>query len=127
VHGVSTRAVDDLVKAMGSSGVSRSQVSRLCKEIDERVNAFHSRPIEGAWPNLWINATHLKVREAGRILGSSPRTSTAVIVAVGVNADGRREVLGVATGASGSRAVLEGVPARAGRPGPARREARRRR
>ncbi len=94
VHGVSTRAVDDLVKAMGGSGVSKSQVSRLCEEIDERVNAFLSRPIEGAWPYLWIDATDLKVREAGRIV------STAVIVAVGVNTDGRREVLGVATGAS---------------------------
>lgn len=94
VHGVSTRAVDDLVKAMGGSGVSKSQVSRLCEEIDERVNAFLSRPIEGAWPYLWIDATYVKAREAGRIV------SVAVIVAVGVNADGRREVLGVATGAS---------------------------
>jgi putative transposase len=94
VHGISTRAVDDLVKAMGGSGVSKSQVSRLCEEIDERVNAFLARPIEGAWPYLWIDATYLKVREAGRIV------STAVIVAVGVNTDGRREVLGVATGAS---------------------------
>jgi len=94
VHGVSTRAVDDLVKAMGGSGVSKSQVSRLCEEIDERVNAFLSRPIEGAWPYLWIDATYVKAREAGRIV------SLAVIVAVGVNTDGRREVLGVATGAS---------------------------
>lgn len=94
VHGISTRAVDDLVKAMGGSGISKSQVSRLCEEIDERVNAFLSRPIEGAWPYLWIDATYLKVREAGRIV------SLAVIVAVGVNTDGRREVLGVATGAS---------------------------
>jgi putative transposase len=94
VHGVSTRAVDDLVKAMGGSGLSKSQVSRLCEEIDERVSAFLSRPIEGAWPYLWIDATYVKVREAGRIV------SMAVIVAVGVNTDGRREVLGVATGAS---------------------------
>jgi putative transposase len=94
VHGISTRAVDDLVKAMGGSGVSKSQVSRLCEEIDERVNAFLSRPIEGAWPYLWIDATYVKVREAGRIV------SVAVIVAVGVNTDGRREVLGVTTGAS---------------------------
>jgi putative transposase len=94
VQGISTRAVDDLVKAMGGSGISKSQVSRLCEEIDERVNAFLSRPIEGTWPYLWIDATYLKVREAGRIV------SLAVIVAVGVNTDGRREVLGVATGAS---------------------------
>lgn len=94
VHGISTRSVDDLVKAMGASGVSKSQVSRLCAEIDERVNAFLGRPLEGFWPYLWIDATYLKVRQGGRIV------SVAVILAVGVNTDGRREVLGVATGAS---------------------------
>jgi transposase-like protein len=94
VHGVSTRAVDDLVKAMGGSGVSKSQVSRLCAEIDERVNAFLSRPLEGAWPYLWLDATYIKVRDGGRIV------SRAVIVAVAVNEDGKREVLGVATGPS---------------------------
>jgi putative transposase len=94
VHGISTRAVDDLVKAMGGSGMSKSQVSRLCEEIDARVNAFLSRPIEGEWPYLWIDATYLKTRVAGRIV------STAVIIAVGVNTDGRREVLGVTTGPS---------------------------
>jgi putative transposase len=94
VHGVSTRSVDDLVKAMGASGISKSQVSRLCEEIDERVNAFLTRPIEGEWPYLWIDATYLKERQAGRIV------STAVIIAVGVNTDGRREVLGVAAGPS---------------------------
>jgi putative transposase len=66
VQGVSTRSVDELVKAMGMSGISKSQVSRLCAEIDERVNAFLTRPIEGDWPYLWIDATYLKVREAGR-------------------------------------------------------------
>jgi putative transposase len=94
VHGVSTRSVDDLVKALGGTGVSKSQVSRLCAEIDERVNAFLSRPIEGSWPYLWIDATYLKSRKGGRIV------SVAVIVAVAVNTDGRREVLGVATGPS---------------------------
>ena len=94
VHGVSTRAVDDLVRAMGGSGVSKSQVSRLCAEIDERVQAFLTRPIEGRWPYLWLDATYLKVRENGRII------SRAVIVAVGANLDGRREVLGIATGPS---------------------------
>src|ERR671916_305917 len=77
VHGISTRAVDDLVKALGASGVSKSQVSRLCAEIDERVNAFLSRPLEGTWPYLWIDATYVKVREGGRIV------SMATIVAVG--------------------------------------------
>jgi transposase-like protein len=94
VHGVSTRAVDDLVRAMGGTGISKSQVSRLCEETDERVDAFLSRPIEGEWPYLWIDATYLKVRQGGRIV------SLAAIIAVGVNSDGRREVLGVATGPS---------------------------
>lgn len=94
VHGVSTRAVDDLVRAMGGTGVSKSQVSRLCVEIDERVNAFLTRPIEGAWPYLWLDATYIKSRVGGRIL------SRAVIIAVAVNEDGRREVLGVALGPS---------------------------
>lgn len=94
VHGISTRSVDDLVKAMGGTGVSKSQVSRLCAEIDERVNAFLGRPIEGSWPYLWIDATYLRSRKGGRIV------SVAVIVAVAVNTDGRREVLGVATGPS---------------------------
>jgi putative transposase len=94
VHGVSTRSVDDLVRAMGASGVSKSQVSRLVEEIDQRVNAFLARPIEGEWPYVWIDATYVKARQAGRIV------STAVIIAVGVNTDGRREVLGVATGPS---------------------------
>ena len=98
VHGVSTRSVDDLVKAMGAGGMSKSQVSRLCAEIDERVNAFLSRPLEGAWPYLWLDATYLKVRDGGRIV------SRAVIIAVGVNEDGKREVLGVATGLSEAEA-----------------------
>jgi transposase-like protein len=92
--GISTRSVDDLVKAMGMSGISKSQVSRLCEEIDQRVKAFLDRPIEGDWPYLWIDATYLKVRQAGRIV------SVAVIVAVGVNADGRHEVLGMDIGPS---------------------------
>ena len=94
VHGVSTRSVDDLVKAMGAGGMSKSQVSRLCADIDERVSAFLDRPLEGAWPYLWLDATYVKVREGGRIV------SRAVIVAVAVNEDGKREVLGVATGPS---------------------------
>src|SRR5277367_3856665 len=94
IQGISTRSVDDLVKAMGMEGISKSQVSRLCEEIDGKVKAFLDRPIEGDWPYLWIDATYIKVREAGRIV------SAAVIVAVGVNADGRREVLGVQVGPS---------------------------
>ncbi|MBK7791591.1 MAG: IS256 family transposase [Betaproteobacteria bacterium] len=94
IQGVSTRSVDELVKALGMSGISKSQVSRLCTEIDERVGAFLSRPIEGDWPYLWIDATYVKVRQAGRIV------SVAVIIAVAVNTDGVREVLGMAVGPS---------------------------
>ena len=68
IHGVSTRSVDDLVKALGMSGVSKSQVSRLCADIDERVTAFLERPLEGDWPYLWIDATYVKVRQNGRIV-----------------------------------------------------------
>jgi putative transposase len=94
IQGISTRSVDDLVKSLGMSGISKSQVSRLCAEIDDRVQAFLDRPIEGDWPYLWVDATYVKVRQAGRIV------SVAVIVAVGVNSDGRREVLGLDIGPS---------------------------
>jgi putative transposase len=94
IQGISTRSVDDLVKALGMSGISKSQVSRLCEEIDGRVKTFLDRPIEGDWPYLWIDATYVKVRQNGRIV------SVAVIVAVGVNSDGRREVLGMDIGPS---------------------------
>ena len=94
VQGISTRSVDELVKALGMSGISKSQVSRLCAEIDEKVKAFLGRPIEGDWPYLWIDATYVKVRQNGRIV------SVAVIVAMGVNSDGRREILGMDIGAS---------------------------
>ena len=79
IQGVSTRSVDDRVQAMGMSGVSKSQVSRLCGEIDDKVNGFLDRSLEGDWPYLWLDATYVKVREAGRIV------SVAVTVAVAVN------------------------------------------
>jgi putative transposase len=94
IQGVSTRSVDDLVQAMGGSGISKSQVSRLCTEIDERVQTFLTRPLEGDWPYIWLDATYVKVREAGRIV------SVAVIIAIGVSDDGRREILGMDIGAS---------------------------
>src|SRR5208283_4276162 len=94
VQGVSTRSVDELVKAMGMTGISKSQVSRLRSEIDDKISAFLDRPLEGDWPYLWLDATYVKVRQNGRIV------SVAVIVAVAVNSDGRREVLGMAIGAS---------------------------
>jgi putative transposase len=94
VQGVSTRSVDELVKAMGMSGISKSQVSRLCGEIDDKIATFLNRPLEGDWPYVWLDATYVKARRDGRIV------SVAVIIAVGVNGDGRREVLGLAIGAS---------------------------
>src|SRR5678816_2887607 len=95
IEGVSMRSVDDLVKALGMSGISKSQVSRLCEEIDGKVKAFLDRPLEGDWPYLWIDATYVKARrQDGRVV------SVAVIIAVGVNADGRREVLGMDIGPS---------------------------
>jgi transposase-like protein len=94
VQGISTRSVDDLVKTLGMSGVSKSQVSRLCAEIDDKIATFLNRPLEGDWPYVWLDATYVKVRQQGRIV------SVAVIIAVGVNGDGRREVLGMTIGAS---------------------------
>lgn len=68
IGGVSTRRVDELAQAMGLSGINKSQVSKLCKDIDERVNAFLDRPLSGEWPYLWLDATYLKQREGGRIV-----------------------------------------------------------
>jgi len=94
IGGVSTRRVDELVQAMGLSGISKSTVSKLCKDIDERVNDFLDRPLTGEWPYLWLDATYLKVRQGGRII------SMAAIIAVAVNTDGRREIIGLGTGPS---------------------------
>lgn len=92
VKGISTHKVDDLVQALGMTGISKSQVSRLCAELDERVEAFLSREISGQWPYLWLDATYVKSRERGAV------DSQAVVVAVAVNAEGRRETLGMAVG-----------------------------
>jgi transposase-like protein len=94
IQGISTRSVDDLVKAMGMSGISKSQVSRLCGEIDGKIATFLDRPLEGDWPYIWLDATYVKVRQDGRIV------SVAVIIAVGANTAGRREVLGMTIGPS---------------------------
>jgi putative transposase len=94
IGGVSTRRVDDLIQAMGLSGISKSQVSKLCKEIDERLTAFLDRPLAGEWPYLWLDATYLKQREGGRIV------SVAAIIAVAANTDGRREIVGLHIGPS---------------------------
>ena len=94
IGGVSTRRVDDLVQAMGLSGISKSQVSKLCKDIDERVHAFLDRPLAGEWPYLWLDATYLRQREGGRIV------SVAAIIAVAANTDGKREIVGLHIGSS---------------------------
>ena len=94
VKGVSTRKVDDLVKALGIDGISKSEVSRICKSLDADVNAFLTRPIEGEHPYVWLDATFHKVRELGRVV------SVATVVAVAVSSDGQRHVLGCDTGPS---------------------------
>jgi transposase-like protein len=94
IQGISTRKVDDLVQAMGMSGISKSQVSALCQDIDTRVNTFLERRIEGEWPYLWLDATYLKVRDGGCVV------SIAAIIATAVNQDGRREILGLGLGPS---------------------------
>jgi putative transposase len=94
IGGVSTRKVDELVQALGLSGISKSTVSKLCKDIDERVGAFLARPLEGEWPYLWLDATYLHQREGGRVV------SVAAIIAVAVNTEGRREIVGLHIGPS---------------------------
>ena len=94
IQGVSTRKVDDLVQALGMTGISKSQVSALCQDIDTRVLSFLERPLDGEWPYLWLDATYIKVRQNGRIV------SIAAIIATGVNQDGRREILGLGLGQS---------------------------
>ena len=95
VHGVSTRKVDGLVKALGMTGISKSRVSELCEELDEEVARFRNRPLEGPYPYVWLDATYLKARQDGRV------ASVAVVIAIGVNGrTGEREVLGLDVGPS---------------------------
>ena len=94
VQGVSTRRVDDLVQALGMNGISKSQVSRLCQELDSEVERFRSRRLEGVYPYVWLDATFLKVRENGRVV------SMAVVIAIGVKSTGEREILGLDVGHS---------------------------
>ena len=94
IGGVSTRRVDELAQAMGLSGISKSTVSKLCKDIDKRVNEFLERPLTGEWPYVWLDATYLKMRQGGRIV------SVAAIIAVAANTDGRREIIGLGLGPS---------------------------
>lgn len=92
IHGVSTRKVDDLVQSLGMTGISKSEVSRLCSELDELVEAFRNRPLTGRYPYLWLDAKYIKVREGGRVL------NMALVIAVGVTNAGEREVLGLDVG-----------------------------
>jgi putative transposase len=94
VQGVSTRRVDELVQALGISGISKSQVSRLCQTLDAEVERFRTRPLVGPHPYVWLDATYLKVRDQGRVV------SMAVVIAVAVRATGEREVLGLDVGPS---------------------------
>ncbi len=89
IDGVSTRRVEDLVQAMGLEGISKSTVSKLCADIDERVHAFLDRPLTGEWPYLWLDATYLKQRQGGSIV------NVAAIIAVAANTDGKREIVGM--------------------------------
>ena len=98
VEGVSTRKVDDLLQAMGLTGIDKSQVSRICKGLDEVVQDFRNRPLEGRYPYVWLDGLYLKVRQNHRIV------SMAVVIAIGVNELGEREVLGFALGASETEA-----------------------
>lgn len=92
LQGVSTRSVDELVKALGGTGISKSEVSRLCQEVEGRVREFLERPLEGNFPYVWLDATYLKVREGSRIV------SKAAVIAIGLSEQGRREVLGMRLG-----------------------------
>jgi putative transposase len=98
VLGVSTRKVDELVQALGLSGVDKSKVSRICKELDELVGEFRQRPLTEAYPYIWLDALFLKVRQHRRVV------SQAVVIAVGVNSQGERSVLGFDVGASENEA-----------------------
>lgn len=102
INGVSTRKVDALIQSTGMTGISRSQVSSICRGIDERVQAFLHRPLEGEWPYLWLDATYVKVRKNSRVV------SVAVIIACAVNLDGRREIIGM--GSAGQKPEHSGWP-----------------
>lgn len=92
LHGVSTRKVDDLIRTLGMTGMDKSEVSRICKSLDEEVERFRNRPLEFTYPYLWLDATYLKIRENGRVM------SMAMVVAIGVRSTGEREILGLDLG-----------------------------
>jgi transposase-like protein len=92
VNGVSTRKVDRLVEQLGIEGMTKDRVSAICRGLDEQVDAFRQRPLDGAYPYLWLDAKHVKVRDRGRVL------SKALVIAYGVHDTGRREVIGIDLG-----------------------------
>ena len=102
VHGVSTRKVDELLRALGLEGISKSEVSRICSELDPLIEAFRTRPLTGEHPYVWLDATYHKVRVDGRVV------SQATVVAIGVTTEGERQVLGVDVGPSEERAFWTG-------------------
>jgi putative transposase len=111
VEGVSTRRVDDVARSMGLEGISKSQVSRICAELDEVVDAWRNRPLDaGPYVFVWVDALAMKVREGGRVC------NTAVLVATACNADGHRELLGLELGSAEDgaswTAFLRGLVAR---------------
>jgi transposase-like protein len=94
VEGVSTRKVDQLVQSLGLEGIDKSRVSRICRELDEAVNSFRQRPLDTAYPYVWLDALYLKVRQNHRIV------NMALVIAIGVRETGEREILGVEIGSS---------------------------
>jgi putative transposase len=101
VHGVSTRRVEALIQALGITGISKSEASRLCEALDAEVERFRTRPLVGPYPYVWLDATYLKVRQNHRIV------AMAVVIAIGVNAEGHREVLGLDVGPSEEEAFWQ--------------------
>ena len=92
VNGVSTRKVDRLVEQLGIEGMTKDRASAICRGLDEQVDAFRHRPLEGAYPYLWLDAKHVKVRDHGRVV------SKALVVAYAVHESGVREVIGLDIG-----------------------------
>ena len=121
IEGVSTRKVDDLLQALGLTGIDKSAVSRICKDLTAVVEAFRNRPLEGSYPYVWLDALYVKVRVNHRIVNQ------AVVIAIGVRETGERVLLGFAIGASEEAAFpglsgqdrLAEFPAQPGAAGPA--------
>ena len=112
MHGVSTRKVDELVKALGMGGISKSRVSELCEELDEEVERFGNRPLEGSYPYVWVDATYVKARQDGRVVSAA-----VVDRRGGEGADRRKGGFGDGRGSQRGRRLVDIVLAFVGRPG----------